>query len=393
MSHRQLKVGYYLLEWLNMYATAYYFNYLFFHLRLAFGFGNRENLFVAALNGFIYIFAAWCGGKFAQTRGYFFALRLGFTIMALALVAGSQVPHVAGQFAVMIVWTLGVCLTWPTLEALVSENETRADLPRRLGLYNIVWASSVALAYFTGGALLDRLGAASLFWLPVAVHAGQLVLCRWLENKARTLDAATANSPSRVSAEGEPHELPAEAKTFLRMAWLANPFAYVAMFTVIPLIPDLAARLGLSTMQAGFVASVWMFARLFAFVGLWYWPGWHYRFGWLAGAYAMMVLSFAALLLAANLALIVLAQLVFGLAVGLIYSSSLFYSMDVGETKGEHGGFHEALIGVGIFTGPAVGATTLHFLPHLPDAGIWAVSAALVVGLVALVVMRLKSNA
>jgi predicted MFS family arabinose efflux permease len=150
--------------------------------------------------------------------------------------------------------------------------------------------------------------------------------------------------------------------------------------------------MGLSTTQAGFVASVWMFARLFAFIGLWWWPGWHYRFGWLASAYALMVLSFAALLLVPNLAVIVVAQLGFGLAVGLIYSSSLFYSMDVGETKGEHGGFHEALIGVGIFAGPAIGSTTLHFLPGLPNACIWAVSGSLVLGFAALLAMRRRSD-
>jgi hypothetical protein len=153
------------------------------------------------------------------------------------------------------------------------------------------------------------------------------------------------------------------------------------MNTVIPLIPDLAARLQLSTALAGFVGSVWMFSRLFAFVLLWRWPGWHYRFGWLFGAYGLLVASFGALLLASSLVVIVLAQLAFGLAVGLIYSSSLFYAMDVGgETQGEHGGVHEALIGIGIFGGPAVGAAALQFLPSQPNAGIWAVGGLLVAG-------------
>jgi len=166
----------------------------------------------------------------------------------------------------------------------------------------------------------------------------------------------------------------------------------VAMNTVIPLVPDLAARLNLSTALAGFVASVWMFARLFAFVLLWRWTAWHYRFGWLLGSYVVMIISFALLLLVPNLAVIVLAQLAFGLAVGLIYYSSLFYSMDVGqETQGEHGGLHEALIGVGIFLGPAAGAVALQFARGLPHAGIWGVSALLALGLPLLFAIRPKS--
>jgi hypothetical protein len=101
-----------------------------------------------------------------------------------------------------------------------------------------------------------------------------------------------------------------------------------------------------------------------------------------------MLASFAGLLLTPNIAVVVLAQIGFGLAVGLIYYSSLFYSMDVGsQTQGEHGGYHETLIGVGIFFGPAAGAAALRFAPAAPRAGIWAVCAVLLVGGVALAVL------
>jgi hypothetical protein len=67
--------------------------------------------------------------------------------------------------------------------------------------------------------------------------------------------------------------------------------------------------------------------------------------------------------------------------VGVIYYSSLFYAMDVGETKGEHGGVHEALVGVGLCGGPAIGTIALRVFPSNPDAGTIGVAVALVVGL------------
>src|SRR6185503_14648786 len=98
------------------------------------------------------------------------------------------------------------------------------------------------------------------------------------------------------------------------------------------------------------VCSSDLFARLGAFALLWRWTGWHYRFAWLMCSYVVMLCCFVALLLTANLAVLVCAQLAFGLAVGLIYYSSLFYSMDVGaESQGEHGGYHETVIGAGLF--------------------------------------------
>ena len=82
-------------------------------------------------------------------------------------------------------------------------------------------------------------------------------------------------------------------------------------------------------------------------------------------AYLALIGTFAAILMAPNLAVLVLAQIVFGCVVGLIYYSSLFYSMDLGDTKGEHGGIHEAAIGLGNFAGPAVGAASLYFPPAI----------------------------
>ena len=163
------------------------------------------------------------------------------------------------------------------------------------------------------------------------------------------------------------------------MVWLAIPFSYIGITTVIAVIPALARTLDMSTAQAGLFCSIWMFVRLATFVALWQWTGWHYRFRWLLGAFAGLTASFSLLLLTHNLGLLVAAQTVFGVSVGLIYYSSLFYSMDVGQTKGEHGGVHEAMIGMGICLGPAVGALSLYLGPVLPRrrlyrhgaAGLW----------------------
>jgi predicted MFS family arabinose efflux permease len=401
MSIRQLKTGYLVLTWLNIYAVAYYFNYLFFHLRHDFGFGNRENLLFAALNGFIYVPASWYGGKVTQRHGCFAALKVGFTSLAVLLTLGTCLDGLFAQTSIMVLWTIAICFTWVPLETLASEKETRAGLAHMVGIYNVVWSGGAALAYFTGGTLQQALGKPSLYWLPALLHGAQLLLLLWLEKKSRSTTKVASIPANSVASEATPpepdfaqhHISETTAKSFLRMAWLANPFAYVAMSTVIPLIPELAARLNLSTALAGFVASVWMFARLFAFAILWHWTAWHYRFGWLLASYLVMVASFLALLLGPSLVVIVVAQIAFGLAVGLIYYSSLFYAMDVGgETQGEHGGIHEALIGIGIFGGPAAGAIGLQFLPAVSHAGIWTVGAVLVAGLTGLFWLRSKTQ-
>jgi MFS family permease len=394
MTLRQLKTGYFAIAGLNSFATSFYFYYLFFFMQRQFGFGNLGNLSLAAMNGLIYMIMSWQAGRFGQRYGYHQALGLGLGIMVVALVAGSLVTGMWSHIVVMAIWTVGICFTWPMLEALASEKEDPAGLQQMVGIYNLVWAGPSALAYFTGGVMLEKLGLRSLFWVPIGIHLGQIALLLWLPGRAAHSDAGKVGRCPPASGAIELNPRPIErAKRFLRMAWLANPFAYVAINTVVAVVPGLARKLELTPMWAGFFCSVWFFARLIAFLVLWRWRGWHYRLPWFLGAYLLMIASFALILLVPDLAVLFLAQVTFGSALGLIYYSSLYYSMDVGEAKAEHGGLHEAAIGAGLFAGPAIGATALRMFPAQSDSSVWAVSLALCAGLAGLLYLALRRRA
>jgi predicted MFS family arabinose efflux permease len=383
MTQRQLKFSYFFLTALNTLATSYYFTYLFFFLRDRFGFGDRDNLWISALHGLIYIFSAWQCGKFAQRRGFFVSLKVGFGGLVLIMVAGALLDSVAGIVCALIGYSVVLLFTWPVLEALVSENETRAGVQHNVGIYNCVWAGVAALAYFTGGALYEGLGRRAVFHLPAAIFLVQFILTILLSRPAQSSAA-----PKLAPVSPPPHQPEAGAarrkltpQTFMKMAWLANPFAYMAINTLWAVIPGLAIKFNLSPAEVGSFCSVWLFGRFVAFAFLWRWTGWHYRFRWLVAAFGILIAGFLTMLLASQLWIVVLAQVFFGLAAGFIYYSSLFYSMDVGEGSAEHGGLHEAAIGMGIFAGPAVGAATLVLIPQQANAAALAVSGLLLLGL------------
>jgi hypothetical protein len=174
------------------------------------------------------------------------------------------------------------------------------------------------------------------------------------------------------------------------MAWLANPFACVAAFTLLAMIPTLARDLGLSPTSAGLYCSIWFFARLAAFIILWKWSAWHYRFRWLLGGYVTLLIGFVMILTARDLFWLSIGQVSFGWAVGLLYYSSLYYSMDVGSTRAKNGGIHEAAMGAGNFIGPGVGAVGLLLAPHSPHASTWAVVGLLTMGLFGMAGLRLR---
>jgi predicted MFS family arabinose efflux permease len=385
MYSRKLKNGYFILEGLNSFGTVFYFYYFYFFMQKEFGYGNKANLLLAALNGLAYALGSWWAGKLAARTGYLNALKIGFGTMAAALLIGSQLHSAPTHIMVMVLNVFGMCFTWPVLEALVSEGEAPHRVPHMVGLYNVIWAATGAVAYFIGGATFELLGLRAMFYVPLGVAIVQLAVTQWLQALAR--QEHTTPGASAVHPVLPDRPSPARARTFLRMAWLANPFAYIAINTVVAVMPGVARRLELSTMEAGFICSVWLFARVAAFAVLWVWPGWHYRFSWLWTSFAALVLSFAAILMAPGLPLLVAAQLLFGGAIGLLYYSSLYYSMDVSETKSEHGGIHEAVIGLGNFAGPAVGAMSLHFLPSYSNSGAVSVSLLLLCGFGGLMVI------
>jgi MFS family permease len=381
------KTGYYVLEGLNSFATAYYFNYLMFLLRDAHGFGNLQNLTVGAVHGFIYIGGSWFGGRFGQRHGYFTSLRIGFGGLGASIALGWLVPALWGQLLALGLWTIAMCFTWPILEALVSEHEPPARLPNRVGLYNVVWAGTAGLGFMVGGWLFGHLGHGSLYWLPVAIHAGQLA-ATWRLQANHDAWLATAG-PAKDGPI--PHDAAERPRYFQRLAWAANPFNYMAANTILAVVPGIASNVGLSTAEAGLVMSSWFHFRTLAFLKLWLWPGWHYHFGWFIGAFGVLAGSFATVMLAHSVWLLVLAQAAFGWASALLYYSSLYYAMDGSETHGEHGGIHEALIGIGICGGPAVSAIAQGLTGNVA-APAWAVTAFLAAGVVLSLRVRAKAR-
>jgi len=396
--HRQLRNGFFALQALNSLASAYYFNYLFFYMAEHFGFDNRDNLLVSALYGLAYMITSVYAGKFAQKNGYFFTMYAGFGGMGLCMALGAFAPKVIGysqttmllEWVLLAIWTFCVSLTWPTLQALLNE-QTPGKGSWTAGIYNMVWAGAAAVAYFTSGMLLDHLGGEVLFWVPAGMHLLQVAMLPGLQK----IHDATPMPESPAVATGE--ILPplnsrplAKARTFINLARVANPFAYVAIYGILPVIPKLAEHFGLTPTQAGLICSVWMWTRLGGFVWFWLWPGWHYRFRWLLTAFIGLIGSYAAILLGSQIWLLVAAQVVFGLATSLIYYSSLFYSLDTGESKGSRSGFHEAAIGLGVFIGPTAGVAGLRLFPAQPNAATWGITALLIGGLALFLFVRAR---
>ena len=145
-----------------------------------------------------------------------------------------------------MIGAIGMSFTWPGIEALVSEGETPARLPALVGLYNFIWSITGAIAYFSGGAIMEKFGGrARSFFVPSAVLILELILINYLGKRplianpwhmAESSDSSRAPRPTWKDTHST-----VPPKKFLNMAWLANPMAYLALNTVIATVPSLAA--------------------------------------------------------------------------------------------------------------------------------------------------------
>ncbi|MHB1766284.1 MAG: hypothetical protein ACYCUV_00360, partial [Phycisphaerae bacterium] len=143
----------------------------------------------------------------------------------------------------------------------------------------------------------------------------------------------------------------------LHMAWLSNMLSYVAANTVVAVLPTITILLGIKSYAlATALASVWALTRIGGFFLTSFWTGWHYRMHWMMISYASLLLGTVALLLSQSVLMLILSQAVFGVAVAMLYSGSLYYAMHLSHGSGTNAGIHEGLIGMGTVLGPGVAA-------------------------------------
>ncbi len=349
-----------------------------FYTSHRFGWGVRENFAIAASQGLLYIFGALMAQKISARWGRtrsLLALYPCMTAVAIAVGICASMGLAVTTVLLVVVETGLMASSWPMLESLIAAGGEPSRLSRRLGCYNIVWATTGALAVAGSGAIIQHAPAWAFFGINAAGHllAGILIFYRGRLTAASSVGdesaAASAGSqPERSSATQETID-EAEVRRHRLALWLSRialPSTYVIVYSLAPALPSLHAIKQLSPTIATVVASIWLVARAAAFVITGGTTFWHKRPGMMLLASVTMLFAFigtmasgamTGMTLSHTLVAMGIAQIVLGLSLGAIYAASLYFGMAVSEGSTEHGGYHEALIGLGQILGPLVGVT------------------------------------
>ncbi len=347
---------YYVIEGLNSAAATLFLLSIFFWTKHRFGFSDGANLLLGVAQGICYLIFSPLGGRLGDRAGYLRVVLISVGAAILLLLGGLAVPGAWMPFVLIAAYTAAMALIWPSLEGAIMHAPGRLTMPQRAAMYNIVWALAGALGFFASGALFAWRPDAVL-GCPVLLHAAQLV---WIALRRAGAAAADARAAMDMPHGGD--TVPRSRKQrFMHTAWLANTLGYFVITSFGALTPAIGERLGLSPRHAIWLACTMFFSRGATFLVLGRWEGWHYRWRWLMGSLVILPVSLGFIFFSGQIPVVLASLAVMGVVLGLIYSASLYYSLDFGENKGEHGGLHESMIGLGILTGPLVGAAGVHW--------------------------------
>ncbi|MCL2647351.1 MAG: MFS transporter [Phycisphaerales bacterium] len=325
-------------------------------------------LWLSAIWGFGYIFIAIVAGKFTVKYGprrflsFMLPACLAAQLLALLILPTPVQYGIPVLIVLMILLNVTSSSCWPALETATSRSPAKMPLSTRMAIYNICWSTTGFAAVFTKG-VLQEVWWGLIFVGPAIATLGICVLLFGFSIPDAMMGQENVPEEAHDETEIDTPAMRRRAMTLLHMAWISNAMSYVAGNVISPVLIFLAMAAWVSyyghevsLTVAGIVTSVSGLARMAGFILTMKCKFWHYKARWLVGAQAAMTLAFLMMLTWHQPLALILTQVIFGLALALIYSSSLYYAMHTSEGSGEHAGFHEALIGAGMCVGPAIGA-------------------------------------
>lgn len=335
------------LSFIESFATILLERAIYFYSHDRLGYSRAQNLGLALVFGLTYAAGAAVSHGLARRLGDRAALSASLVVLLVLHVGMTAAP--GGVLLPIGFAAVGFFegAKWPIVESYVGAGLEPSEQLGAVGRFNVSWAFAVPLALAASGPLIASGQPALLFLLAAAANVLGLVLCATLPKAAPHLEST--HPALLVGAESARY-----AALLVASRWTMLS-SYALMFLLAPLLPEVFQRLGRPVAEATLWASSMDAVRVLTFATLALLSGWRGRIApLLAGAVGVPV-GFVIIMSGSSLGMVILGELIFGVLVGIIYHSALYYALVVKNAAVDAGGGHEGLIGLGLALGPAVG--------------------------------------
>lgn len=270
--------------------------------------------------------------------------------------AAINAPATWPFWVMVIAYSVLTGVLWPITESYLSGGRSGAALRSATGLFNVAWSSALVVAYWCMGPLLKDHTVEVIAAVGLLHFACIAMLPLFAARPAAHGDAAEAlRTPESV----------AQYRRLLGVFRVQLPTSYFVYSALNPYLPKACEDLGIDRSWAAPLAAIWLISRALTFAGLQRWHGWHGRWVTAWAGSLILLAGFGAAVLATTIshalgrhfgiAALVAGLGAFGVGMGVIYTSALYYALAVGNAEVDAGGKHEALIGLGYGAGPVCG--------------------------------------
>ncbi len=324
--------------------------------------------------------------------------------MAGVALAGAAFRGSAPIAVILLIYAWLSALGWPILEGLLSSGLESRALSWRIAVYNIIWSGAGALVLAINGLIIEH-WPQGVFLIPAILHASCTVMIMVIARPSQTASGRSIDvkvMPVVTPPAPEP-DLVSVRTLALWLSRVALPATYVVIYSLAALMPSLPVMSQLDEARKTLLGSTWMAARWLTFLTLGFGVWWHARPRLLLAAAALMLISFLGVVVRpsdffaggsihGDLVAMAVWQVGLGVALGVIYTASLYFGMVLSEGSTEHGGYHEALIGLGSILGPGVGAAAASIRPGDLQLGIESVVAVIALSVVVVFITSIAAG-
>lgn len=325
----------------------------------------------------VYAMLALVTGRFSERVGRRKLAIIGCVIAACMASACSLTTRVGWLLVFSAGFGGGVACFWPSLIAWLGEGLSGHKLAARLTNFGVAWNVGLLLGFALTGVLFKQ-GPKLAFYASTGFILLIVLLLLFPTNQPVSGVGSSPDEPAAHIPKG---------RGFRKTAWLANFTTNFALAGTSALFPQLATHLGIGADVHGALLAAGRAAALLAFVALqllmfWrtrLWPLWIAQLG-CAAALVWIGFANATWMFAA-------AWIIGGVVSGYAYQASIYFTLEEMTEKGKGSGFHEAIVGSGMFLGPMlagwVGSNHSLRMPYFFCAGVQTVLIVLQMALVA----------
>lgn len=239
---------------------------------------------------------------------------------------------------------------WPAMEAWIAEKQSKRSLVQRMALFNISWSAGSTPGPLIGG-LLYEVNSKLPFYFAFITSIFILFILLWKTPKLNLVTENKTLSDKTLSLKDPPRNF----SLYIAISRIANFTLWLSMGVIRYVFPKLGTQLGISPMFLGLLMLTLCLSQTLTFYVLGAIRQWHYRMVPLVFFQLLAIIGLVVFFMISSLPLFFLAFVFMGVGIGMTYSSSLFYSLNIAYRRGPSAAIHETVLGAGNLLGSLMG--------------------------------------